>query len=225
MPDCLIIIPTRKRHERLGLLLDQIEATRQARTVVRVVLDADDPCEIRRRGPWLEVVTCRRDWLTGKINRQAVRAASEFGAVGWLADDCWPETPGWDALLLDALERSPGVAWPDSNRRPGFPEHQVISSGIIRALGWYFEPSLRHYCTDNVWEDLATITGCGHYVKDALVRHDHYEVTGGPRDQTYSDAEVNGRTDRELYIRWRSRRMASDAKTVEEAIAKSTKAR
>ena len=224
MRDCLIVIPTRGRHLKLGLLLDQIDATREADTDVLVVGDGDDEPLILKRRPWLTTAVGPRAWLTPKLNRALVPAARAYSAVGWLADDCWPETPGWDALLLDALERSPGIAYPDSNRRPGFPEHQLISSEIIRALGWYFEPSLRHYCTDNVWEDIGTVAGCLHYVKDAVVRHDHYEVTGGPRDETYVQAEVNGRVDRELYVLWRSRRLARDAETVRQAIDKSTKA-
>ena len=217
----LFLIPTRRRHAKLGLLLEQIDATRLADSQFLVILDNDDdPGGLRALPPWVTVTSGPRMWLTPKINAHAVSATRAYGAVGWLADDSWPETPGWDALLLDAL-KEPGIAWPDSNRRPGFPEHQLISSCIVRALGWYFEPSLRHYYTDNVWADLAAATGCGRYVKDAMVRHDHYEVTGAARDETYRQAEVNGPVDRDLYLLWRKTRFAADARTVTRAIAQS----
>ena len=183
---CLIAIPTRGRHEKLGLLLDQIEATRQGDSHFLILADTDDPGPPIRKRPWITVTSRPRDWLTPKLNRALLPVAKQgyYAAVGWLADDAWPETPGWDALLMAALEEEPGIAWPDSDRRPGFPEHQIVSSRIVRALGWYFEPTLRHYWTDDVWADLATAAGCGRYVRGAMVRHDHYSVTGGSRERS-----------------------------------------
>lgn len=228
-PDCVIMVPSRGRPARLGRMLARAAATRQARTEFRVLLDSDDAARYEGTDglafrSWCTVTVRRRAWLTEKLNREAQAAAGAAPAVGWLADDTWPDTPGWDVLLLEALERDgPGVAFGDGGRRPGFPEHQVISSSIVRALGWYFEPSLRHYYTDNVWADLADAAACRRYVPAAVIRHDHYEVTGAPRDQTYIAAEVNGRFDREVYLVWRTRRFRQDAQTIREAIAKSTK--
>lgn len=226
-PDCVIMVPSRGRPVRLAKFLDQADETRRARTQFRVILDEDDAGQYDgvTFPPWCAVTVRRRAWLTEKLNRAAMPAAEHAPVVGWLADDTCPVTPGWDALLLEALERDgPGVAFGHGSRRPGFPEHQLVSSSIVRALGWYFEPSMRHYYTDNVWADLSGAAGCARYVPDAVIRHDHYEVTGAPRDETYIAAEVNGRFDREAYLVWRTRRFRQDAQTVRQAIDKSTKA-
>ena len=226
-PDCIIAVPSRGRPDRLTEFLKAATATSTARTEFHVLLD-DDDAGIYADVPWRPRVMVhirRRAWLTEKLNRALVSAAVTVPVVGWLADDTIPVTPGWDALLLEALERAgPGVAFGNGGRRPGFPEHQVVSSGIVSALGWYFEPSLRHYYTDNVWSDLADAAACRRYVPAAVIRHDHYEVTGAPRDETYARAEVNGRIDKDMYLAWRTRRFRQDAETVRQAIDKSTKA-
>lgn len=156
--------------------------------------------------------------LGPKLNTVCVPEAERYRAVGFLADDCVPETPGWDALIAQALA-APGIAYPQDHRRTDVPEHQFISSVIIAALGWFHEPSLRHYYTDDVWADLGNATGCLRFVSGASVRHEHYATAPRQaRDRTYAEAEENGPADQAAYMTWRRDRLAADADTVRAAI-------
>jgi hypothetical protein len=191
-------------------------ATVHGDTDLLVVTDDDDHSYRGMRLPahaGLRVLPRMR--LGPKLNAVCVPAAEQYKAVGFLADDCLPQTPGWDVMMMEALA-APGIAYPEDRRRDDIPEHAFISSPIITALGWFFEPTLAHYYTDNLLADLGRAAGCLRYVPDAVVAHLHYQVggTGAERDRTYAEAEKNGAPDYAAYQAWRTARMAADAATV-----------
>lgn len=226
--EMLVIIPTRGRPAQLQRFLEAFAATRRADTDLLVALDDDDRQAYDGvalpEGAW--VASAPRAWLGPKVNRYAVPAAWRYPVIGMLADDVVPENIGWDRLILDALE-TPGVAWPHDGRRSDIPEHPFISSAIVQALGWFYEPSLCHYWTDNVWADLGLLAGCLRPVAEAAVRHLHYAAAPGfpggatagvRRDRTYADAEENERRDQAAYLTWRRNGLAADVATVRAAI-------
>lgn len=195
--------------------------TVQGDTDLLVVTDDDDQdayagLQLPARA---SVTVLPRMWLAPKLNTVCVPAAERYRAVGFLADDCVPQAPGWDVMLTAALA-TPGIAYPNDRRRDDIPEHAFISSQIITALGWFFEPSLRHYYADEALADLGRAAGCLRYVPDAVVAHLHYHVggTGAKRDRTYAEAEKNGADDSAAYQAWRTERMGADAATVRAAL-------
>lgn len=219
MADLLIIVPTRRRRARLETFLDAFDATRQADTDLMVVTDDDDDsCDGLALPPAAALITMPRASLSAKVNPVARVGAGIYPAVGYLGDDTICETPGWDSALLSYLS-TPGIAYPENGRRRDVCEHQVISSPIIAALGWYFEPSLRHYWTDTVLTDLGNAAGCLRYVAEAVITHRHYDC-GGTYDATYAESvEANGNRDQVAYAAWREERMAADVQKVRAAIA------
>jgi hypothetical protein len=226
--EMLVIVPARGRPGHLARFLEAFAATRQADTDLVVALDDDDRDAYDGvalpDGAW--VTSAPRAWLGPKVNRLAVPAAWRYPVIGMLADDVVPETPGLDRLILGALQ-APGIAWPADGRRSDIPEHPFISSAIIQALGWFYEPGLCHYWTDNVWADLGLLAGCLRPVPGAVVRHLHYAAAPGfpagatagvRRDRTYADAEENGRRDEAAYLAWRRNGLAADVAAVRAAI-------
>jgi hypothetical protein len=153
--------------------------------------------------------------LGPKLNAVCVPEAERYRSVGFLADDCVPQSPGWDVMLTKALD-TPGIAYPEDRRRADIPEHAFISSPVITALGWFFEPALAHFYADNVLADLGRAAGCLRHVPGAVIEHRHYQVrgTGAARDRTYAEAEENGAADCAAYQEWRSHRMAADTAKV-----------
>jgi hypothetical protein len=206
--DGLIICPTRRRRGSLGGFVEAFAATREAHTDLLVAVDHDDTDTYAglKLPPWARFAVAPREWLTPKLNRWAVPAANVYPAVGFAGDDSLPASAGWDAALFAALG-TPGIAVPVSttgSRADGVGEHQVVSSVIVRALGWYFLPSTCHYYTDNAWADLGRELGIYRTVHAAVLNH--YRAApppGGQRDETYARAEVNGPADGAAFREWR----------------------
>jgi hypothetical protein len=192
--DLLVIVPTRGRRVLLERFLAAADATREAATDLLVVTDDDDTGTYAGmalpRGA--RMVTQPRMWLGPKLNAHAVPAALEYPVVGFLADDVICESPGWDSLLLGALE-TPGIAYGQDGRRTDVPEHPIVSSVIVTALGWFCEPSLRHYYADDVLAGLGNAASCLRFAPRAVMAHLHYSRhPPAGRDATYTEAEANG---------------------------------
>jgi len=215
--DLLVIVPTRGRLANCQRLTESVEATRELDTDMVFVADTDD--EDTYDGltlpPWAQIHFVPRQPIGPKRNLFAVPAANEYPAVMCSDDDHEAETKGWDRLLLEPLKDGPGISYPDDKRRIDIPETPVVTSDIIKALGWICEPSMNHYYIDNVWADLANSINRLFYVPEVIHRHHHYHLDPSvKRDQTYADGEVNGPHDMAAYARWRETRMEADIATV-----------
>lgn len=225
MADALFIVPTvYARRDRLTVFLDACAGTIRGDTEIMLALDEEELGDwapllpgLAGAGPWLWSASAPRMALGPKMNRHSSEAAFLYPRVGFLADDTVPVTEGWDVKLTEAL-RTPGIAWARSNRRNDIPEHHLVSSIILRALGWYWMPKLTHYRADNVLADLGRAAGCLRYCGDVLIRHEHHEM-GAAHDETYRAAEAGGTLDHAAYGRWiASGQCWSDAETVRKAV-------
>lgn len=152
-------------------------------------------------------------WTNHLASRYATRPPAWFASLG---DDMVPLTDGWDERLITAIEHHSGTgfAYPDDRRRTDIPEAVVMSSSIVRALGWMALPSLDHWFCDCVWRDLGMGAGCICFVPEVIVEHRHPTVTGQPGDRTYTEAARSFDADLAAYQKWRLRQMHADVATV-----------
>jgi len=231
--DLLVIVPSRGRPAEAAELYDLIAATSAAQTDMFLARDDDDPAAYRYRSlaqsGWrtsrsgecrLWSVSGPRQGLAAWTNQIAAENAGQYRALASLGDDHRPRTPGWDEKLLAALDETggTGIAYGNDLLQGGkLPTAAVVSSGIVAALGWMCQPSLRHYCVDNVWKVLGESAGCLHYLPDVVIEHLHYLRTGEAPDSTYREtetAELRSNADRDAYQRWLAGDMAADVVTV-----------
>jgi hypothetical protein len=218
MRDLLVIMPSRGRSQRLREFLSSFQATREAVTDVAVALDNDDPDMagydalwdeldgndylIRYQGPRRTIVP----WIN-YISREEL---DNYTALCVMGDDDVPITAGWDLALLDAIRDmgGTGFSYPNDKRRDDIPEIPVVSTNIIKALGWFCLPTLKHFYVDNVWGDLGIGADCIRYCSDVVVEHRHYLVHAETqRDMTYAQSEVYGMQDQRAYAQWQQTEM------------------
>jgi hypothetical protein len=217
--DLLVIVPTRGRPGGIARLLDAVHATSRANTHLHVAVDEDDEklpqyrAVMDKAGAEGDVLeTGPRKGLCGTTNDVAVRRAGEYPYLASLGDDMVPRTPGWDAALIRGIRRmgGTGIVYPWDGVREDIPEAVVMSSGIVAALGWMCEPSLKHFYPDNVWADLGRGAGCLRHLRAIAVDHLN-PATGQARpDATNRDNGRSLEADRDAYYGWRRDRMAAD---------------
>ena len=150
-----------------------------------------------------------RAYLAEKLNKTASAVADSYRVLAWFGDDCVFETPGWDRLMLAALEDMGGSGWvyADDKRRSDVPEHWMVSSDVVRALGWFANPVLGHYLIDNSVAVLGKRAGLIRYCPEAVVGHLHYSVagSGARRDRLYSQTEKKfGAADVAAFNAWQA---------------------
>ena len=210
----LFIVPTvAPRRPRLEAFLDAYNQTALVSQLLIAVDDEDAGAWDGIKIPYgAALMPAPRMHLGPKVNYWAKRSIDAYSAVGFLADDCVPETDGWDGQLAAELWARPGIAYPESGRN-GLPEHWLMSSSIIRALGWAFQPDLKHYYADVVLHEIGTMAGCL-YPASCMVRHVHHDK-GAEHDATYRAAEAeHGGPDGQAYTIWQHTKRMGDVMTV-----------
>ena len=219
MRDLLVITPSRSRPERLREMLAACLDLSTAATDIAVGIDEDQAelyvgvCD----DPRVKWFSGPRDTLAGWTNALAVPHADKYRALASFGDDHMPRTPGWDSLLLAAIDAMGGTGIAYGNDLifgEGLPTAPVISADIVRALGWMCLPPLRHMAVDLVWKDLGSEAGCLAYVPEVTVEHVHWCNGKAPLDPVYAESEAGKDDDRARYFQWRQERMADDVATV-----------
>ncbi len=223
--DLLVIVPTRGRPQNVARLLKQVHETARLDTHVWIGVDDDDPAirEYERvfstlRRPGDKFGTGPRKGLAAWTNHAAKRHAGHYPFLASFGDDHLPRTPGWDRALVRAIAEmgGTGFSYPHDGVREDIPEAVVMSSDIVRALGWMCEPSLNHYFVDNVWADLGRHAGCIRYLRAVAVDHLSPATGKVPGDATYAASSEKISADQEAYAAWHAERMAGDVKVIRE---------
>ena len=224
--DLALIVPSRGRPHSAARLIKAVRETAAEQTHIYFALDADDPAldlyqqvfrELAFSG---QAVIGLRDGLTGWTNALAVPLATKYNFLGSFGDDHVPVTYEWDARLMDAIRLMPGgvgYAYAEGGRE-GVPEGVVMSSAIVRALGWMALPSLRHFCIDHVWLDLGKAAGCITYLPDVRVDHLHHTAGKSALDETYAQAIHDNGEDIHEYGRWQESGFERDLATLKNLI-------
>jgi|SRR5215469_2895459 len=126
--------------------------------------------------------------------------------IGYLGDDCVPETVGWDKMLVARLLGWNFVSCNDAWQAPKRIGNCAVFSGdLIRAVGYFWPPALQHLYIDDLWETLGRDTGCWQQRMDVLVRHVHVLKGEAPEDETHRSAysQERWREDGAAYKAWR----------------------
>ena len=223
MARLMIMTPVRGRKANLERLLRSYEDTCDFADMV-VIMDPDD-LDTYSGVEWGKVQTMildPRGMIGPKRNAAAARYAGEYDALMCAEDDIVYATPHWDTILMDALAKAggTGAVYPNDTRRIDIPENVLISSDIVKALGWFCEPSMEHYYIDNAWSDIFRAAGCLTFVPEATFENFHYSMGNGTQhDATYAQAENTlGARDRQAYEAWRREKMAADVATVKKVL-------
>ena len=212
----LVIVPTRGRRANCERLLESFRETASPGTDLLFISDPDDQDTYDGTdwGDALHAVMEPRGSYITKLNHGWQVFAGDYGAYMCLGDSNVAVTPGWDAILLKALEDLGGNGWvyPENGRRRDVPEHWLASASITEALGWFAPPYTGMYYGDNIVGELGKRAGLIRYVPQAVVEHRHYTVdpdTG--YDATYKDAEATwGAPDHAAFQEWRADRCANE---------------
>jgi len=216
MTDLLVMVPTRGRRANCERLLKSFRETASPGTDIAFIVDDDDEATYEgvEWGDALHGVLSPRGTLREKLNQTAAAMQDTYPALMWTGDDHVFKTDGWDRLLLAALEDLGGHGWiyPDTVRRRDVPEIWLASSGLVKALGWFFPPHVNMYYADNSIAELGKRAGLIRICPEAVIEHLHYSITPDvEHDAVYREAEDTfGASDLQAFQQWRALQLAND---------------
>jgi hypothetical protein len=187
-----VIVPSRGRPEAMRELLATFEETCTADTRIICRVDDDDPMlpGYREAVPY-HLYCGPRIGLGASINEMALARIDQDDVIGFMGDDHRPRTHGWDARVLEEITAEPlAVVYGDDLLQGRNLASQVfMSSQLVRRLGWFNPPGIRHMYIDNFWMTLGANLGTLTFLDDVIIEHMHPIAKKSQWDAGY--AEVN----------------------------------
>lgn len=115
----------------------------------------------------------------------AFRKYPNEAQYGFLADDTLPSPENW-AKMLEKEAGDWNVAYPDDgHHHEKLCPHHCIGGELMREVGWWALPGLRHSFLDTVWYVIGMKTDALRYVRKVLFDHLHPFFGRGEMDETY----------------------------------------
>lgn len=207
-PSLLTIAPVRGRREQAERMLASFTETADFSEIAFVTdPDDQDTYEGMDWGPAACGVLDPRGSFTEKINSVALACLDDYDAFYFVSDDQVFRTPHWDTTMMGVLQDNlggHGWVYPEDHRRNDIPEHYLADAALIRELGWFVNPVVKHFYVADTVAHLGRKTGMIRYCPEVLVKHLRY--TTDPtveHDQVYRYAEETwGERDRLAFLEW-----------------------
>ncbi len=188
----LTIVPTRGRCDNAMRLFEAINATADFTELI-FAIDADDVAEY---GDLMhatagvnnvKIVIAARMGMNGTLNHWANWMAPDYDYICFMGDDHLPITKGWDTKLAEAIGDKAGIAYGnDLLQGENLPTAVVMSTKIIRALGFMSPPALKHLFLDNFWLAIGKALGNATYCPDVIIEHLHFTNGKAAHDERYA---------------------------------------
>jgi hypothetical protein len=151
----------------------------------------DDQLEIYTLIPGIIYEVNPRLLMNGTLNLVASQYANEYQTITFLGDDHHVQTDRWDEILYATIkERGFGLSYGDDLLQgKNLATAIMMSTNLIRLLGFMAPPKQRHLFMDNFWMLLGQRLFCIDYHPEVIIEHQHYLVGKSSLDAMY--AEVN----------------------------------
>jgi hypothetical protein len=185
----LVILPTRGRPENAARCVDYLKENSSISDIV-IAID-DDQSDLYPRIDDVTYEVNPRLRMNGTLNLVANKYADKYETIYFLGDDHIARTPGWDELLYAPIkDRGYGLSYGDDKfQRQNLATAVMMSTNIIKILGFMAPPKLIHLYMDNFWMSLGQALNCITYVPEVVVEHMHFAAGKSVKDEQY--AEVN----------------------------------
>lgn len=201
----MLILPTIYRPDSLRRFVTAYEAT-GGTIPVWVVFNEDNAfqyADVKTPAHWKRCKVSRVSQL-GDIFTAMFRSFPDEPYYGMVADDVVPETQGWDVILRDSCQHDK-IAWGwDGIQNEKLPVHPFIGGDLVRRLGYWSAPGIKHWYVDNAWKDIADKLNCGVYLPEVRMKHVHYANGLAQVDRAYNN-QPSQSVDEGAYNLWRER--------------------
>lgn len=235
----LSICPSRSRPEKLAYMLKTFDETKSEGTEMVVYVADDDP-RLKEYIPVLD----GRDYRIGP-RKTIVEVNNYFTTEVYpglpyyqeVNDDHAYRTKGWDEKLIHVIEFH-GLGWGIACGEDTVHKHwqnikhpsaALISGNIVRALGYFFWPKLKHLGCDGFIRDIGEGIDKLFYVPDVRIEHLHFvnKKADFDKDPNYSSIYTKEATEymEGVILEWQRDFKWRDINRIKDAMEKEWKKR
>jgi hypothetical protein len=211
----MIILPTKNRPLNLKRFIRAYKET-ESTLPIWVIFDAADAYrynDVETPDHWKRVSAPAGTSLGGIFDLIFKKYPNE-DYYAMVADDVVPETAEWDIIMAAHCQPDKIVWARDDLQNEKLPVHPFIGGDLVRQLGWWAAPGLKHWFVDNVWKNIADSLQCGVYLDEVKLTHLHYTNGRAQMDRTYREQPDHG-VDERTYIKFMKDKFPDIIKSVE----------
>jgi hypothetical protein len=185
----LVIIPARGRPDKAEFAFHELKRFSKISDFM-IGLDDDDADNYPEIDGVIREVNPRLK-MNGTLNLLATKYADKYETIAFMGDDHVVRTDGWDEKLYEPIKnRGFGISYGnDLFQGENLPTMVMMSTNIIKELGFMAPPKLIHLFMDNFWKVFGQVLGCLDYKGDVIIEHMHYMAGKSKVDAQYQ--EVN----------------------------------
>ena len=216
----LVILPTRSRPESAERCINALKE----HSVISdfcIAID-DDQADLYPRLDGVIYEVNPRLRMNGTLNLVANKYADKYETIYFLGDDHLVQTPNWDEYLSGAIaKKGYGLAYGnDLLQGQGLATAVMMSTNIIKAVGYMAPPKLVHLYMDNYWMILGSRLGSLWYFDKVIVEHLHPVAGKAEWDAGYKEANADevGNADRQELHRYMEEDFASELEKITTAL-------
>jgi hypothetical protein len=216
----LVIIPTRGRPENAERAVKYLKEHSKVSDIV-LGLDEDDEHNYPRLdGVMYEVGP--REYMIATLNKIAMKYVDDYLFFTFLGDDNIVTTDGWDvAMSITLAKHGYGIAYGnDMLQEDKLPTSIMITTNIVKALGFMAPPQQKHLYADNFWQALGKGLGSYYYFPSVYWEHLHFYNKKAEKDIIYIEANSKERyeKDRKSFEKYMKKHYVNDVLRVKEAL-------
>lgn len=196
----LIVIPSRGRPQNVERSFNAIKETSTISDLVFVLDEDDEQNYPRIPGASYEILP--RIKMNKSLNAIALKNIYTYKTITFMGDDHLTQTPNWDEVLYGPIkDRGFGLSYGnDFLQGKDLPTAVMMSTNIIKVLGFMAPHDLLHLYMDYFWLDLGRQLNAIDYFDCVEIKHVHYANTEGIWDQTYEEANSSFTVDQDYAV-------------------------
>lgn len=216
----LVILPTRSRPDNAERCIDALKR-HSVQSDFCIAID-DDQADLYPRLDGVIYEVNPRLRMNGTLNLVANKYVDDYETIFFLGDDHLVKTDNWDEYLAGAIERvGYGLAYGnDLLQGVNLATAVMMSTNIIKPVGYMAPPKLVHLFMDNYWMTLGKRLKSLWYFPDVIIEHLHPIAGKVSWDQQYMEANSKdvSDTDRIEFTRYVREDFDTEFAKIKEAI-------
>ncbi len=193
MKSNLVIMGTRNRPTNAVRAFEQLKKVSEQSDFLIIINEDQVDLYPEIEGVMREVVPADF-WDIAKVNHIVHKYWDLYETITGIDDDCMVTTQSWDVLLAAPIKaRGYGISYGnDTIQGQNLPTKVMISSNIVKGLGFFAPPILKHLFADNFWKALGTELASLDYFPEVIMEHWHRINGKAPDDDLYREIYAPG---------------------------------
>jgi len=158
--------------------------------------------------------------LVPKLNAIADKFKDKYETITFLGDDHVLRTEKWDEILYAPIKKN-GYGFSYGNdlfQSAGLPTSTMVSTNIIKSLGFMACPSLYHMYIDNYWGMMGNELKALFYFENVIWEHLHWVNNKAPADASYQETNSYLQRDQIAYQEYLNKNFQNDLQKIKKEL-------